>query len=95
MLKHIVLYKLKDTSPETLKAVKDAFMSMDGKIEVLKEIKCGADITRADRSFDFALECVFEKVSDLQIYINHSAHVPVRSFIRSVATESKSVDYEF
>ncbi len=95
MLKHIVMYKLKDTSPATLKAVKETFMSMEGQIEVLREIKCGADVTHSGRSYDFALECVFDNAADLQTYIGHPVHQPVRTFIHMVAEESKSVDYEF
>ena len=44
MVKHIVMYKLKDSSLENAQALKDKFISMKGKIEVLKEIDAGVDV---------------------------------------------------
>lgn len=95
MLKHIVMYKLKDTSPETLKKIGETFMSMKGKIDVLKDIKCGADVLRSGRSYDYALECVFESMEDMQVYQTHPLHLPVKAFMSTVAECSVCVDYEF
>ena len=61
MIKHIVMYKLKNSTAENCKAMVDKFMSMQGKIEVLKSVQAGSDILKSARSFDVCLECVFEK----------------------------------
>ena len=58
MVKHIVMYKLKDSSLENAQALKDKFISMKGKIEVLKEIDAGVDVLKSARSFDVVLTCV-------------------------------------
>ena len=41
MIKHIVMYKLKNSTAENCKAMVDKFMSMQGKIEVLKSVQAG------------------------------------------------------
>ena len=43
MLRHIVMYKLKDRSIESKNALVDKFMSMKGEIEELLEVNAGAD----------------------------------------------------
>lgn len=46
MVKHIVMYKLKDPTLQNAEALRDKFMSMQGKIDVLREIWSGVDVLR-------------------------------------------------
>ncbi len=93
MVKHIVMYKLKDSSLENAQALKDKFISMKGKIEVLKEIDAGVDVLKSARSFDVVLTCVFDSWEDMEIYKNHAVHIPVMEYVKSVVEVSHSVDY--
>lgn len=95
MIKHIVMYKLKNPTAENLQKMVDAFMSMDGKIDILKSVKAGYDIVKSARSFDVVLECVFESNEDMQAYQIHPVHIPVKEFVGSLVEKSHSVDYEF
>lgn len=95
MIKHIVMYKLKNPTAENCKAMVDKFMSMQGKIEVLKSVQAGSDILKRARSFDVCLECVFEKTEDMQTYQSHPVHIPVKEFVGSLVEKAHSVDYEF
>lgn len=95
MIKHIVIYKLNDTTPETLQKIQDTFYSMKGKIDCLLDIKCGWDILHSGRSFDFALECTFENLEKMNEYQVHPVHLPVKAFMGTVAVQSACVDYEF
>ncbi len=95
MVKHIVMYKLKDSSLENAQALKDKFKSMKGKIEVLKEIDAGVDVLKSARSFDVVLTCVFDSLEDMEIYKNHAVHIPVMEYVKSVVEVSHSVDYVF
>lgn len=95
MVKHIVLYKLFDGSPENRKAVTDRLMSMRGKIEVLKEIETGHDFLASERSYDICLICSFLKREDLKEYAEHPLHLPVKQFMKTVTEKSVSVDFEF
>lgn len=94
MLTHIVLYKFKENTPDVAAEVKKRFSSMKGKIEELKDISFGSDVTHSARSYDFALVCTFENAEGLQKYLDHPVHAPVRAFMHSVTAESKSVDFE-
>ncbi len=93
MVKHIVMYKLKDFSLENAQALRDKFMSMKGKIQVLKEIDAGVDVLKSARSFDVVLTCVFDSLEDMEIYKNHAVHIPVMEYVKSVVEVSHSVDY--
>ena len=95
MVKHIVMYRLKERTADNALALKDKFLSMKGKIDVLKDIDAGVDTLKSPRSFDVVLVCTFESMADLEIYKNHEAHIPVMKYVQSVVEVSHSVDYEY
>lgn len=95
MLKHIVMYKLKNPTPQNIQAMVDKFLSMQGKIDQLLSVKAGADILKSQRSFDVVLECEFESMQKMQEYQVHPVHLPVKEFVGSLVETAHSVDYEF
>lgn len=95
MLKHIVMYKLKDNSAQAKKKLVDTFMSMKGKIKVLKGIESGADVLFSERSFDVALICTFDNINDLDVYQNDPIHLEVKKYVHSVKESAYSVDFEY
>jgi len=52
MITHIVLFKLKDNSKESIEKAQNILRGMEGRIPELKDIEVGVDITRSDRSYD-------------------------------------------
>lgn len=95
MIKHIVMYRLKERTDANALALRDKFLSMRGKIPQLKQIDAGVDLTKSERSYDVALECVFDSVEDLNAYVVCDVHLPVAAYVKSVVAESHSVDFEF
>lgn len=95
MIKHIVFFKLKDSTPELINKVKGLLLAMDGKIEVLRSIEVGVDVLRTERSYDMALVTTFDSLEDLQTYQVHPIHVEVSQFIATVRESAVAVDYEF
>ncbi|MDE6189934.1 MAG: Dabb family protein [Clostridia bacterium] len=93
MVKHIVMYRLKERTEENATALKDKFLSMKGKIDVLKDIQAGVDTLKSQRSFDVVLECTFDTLADLETYKNDEVHIPVMKYVQSVVEVSHSVDY--
>lgn len=93
MVKHIVMYKLKDPTEQNAIALQQKFLSMKGKIEALKDIQSGVDVLRSDRSFDVVLICQFDSLADMEIYRTHEVHLPVMEYVKGVVELSKSVDY--
>ena len=93
MLRHIVMYKLKDNSDAAKQALVDKFMSMDGIVEELIDIKAGADVLMSDRSYDVVLETTFKNRTMMEQYQNNPFHQMVKEYVRSVVEKSHSVDY--
>ena len=99
MIKHIVIFKLKDHAEGCDKAenavqVKTMLDRLPGKIEQIRDYEVGIDINKSERAFDIALYSSFDSLEDLQIYAKHPAHLEVVDFITKVRIEGKVVDYE-
>ncbi|MDQ0195688.1 Dabb family protein [Paenibacillus wynnii] len=94
MIKHIVFFKLKDRSPESVAATVAVLRNMEGKIPELLAIEVGTDLLRSERSFDIALVTEVASLEDLQAYQVHPVHKEVITHINEVKELSYSVDYE-
>lgn len=95
MIKHIVMYKLKNPTEQNCKAMVDKFLSMQGKIDILQSVTAGFDFLKSARSFDVVLECVFASKEDMEAYQVHPVHIPVKEFVGALVEKAHSVDYEF
>lgn len=94
MLVHIVMFQFKDENKEAnLVRVKTMLDALLGKIESLRSMEVGIDISRSERSFDMVLVSKFDDQAGLDAYAPHSAHQEVVSVIKEVTTVSKVVDY--
>lgn len=94
MLTHIVLFKLKDRSEESVARTVQVLKDMEGKIEELKFLEVGTDIIHSERSYDIALVTKFESMDGLNAYQIHPVHKKVIEHIAEVRESSVSVDYE-
>lgn len=94
MITHIVLFKLKDESAESIEKAKNTLMDMDGKIPELKDIEVGINITHADRSYNLALVTKFDSLESLEAYQINPIHVGVSKYMVSVSTSIVAVDFE-
>lgn len=96
MIKHVVCYQLYERTKEKAEEVKAMFMSMKGKIEVIKELQVGIDFLRSERSYDVILEITFNSIEDMNDYQKHPYHLEVvKPFMAQAKKLSVSVDYEF
>ena len=94
MIKHIVFFKLKDRSPESVERTAQVLRNMEGKIEVLQSIEVGVDVLHSERSFDIALTTVFNSMEDLNAYQVHPVHQEVIAHMNEAREQSIAVDYE-
>ena len=92
MVKHIVLFKLKDKAD--IQRAADALNGMRGKIEGLVDIEVGTDFLDSERSFDIALTCTLTDKTALDVYQSHPAHLPAKKLLADLRESSYSVDYE-
>jgi len=94
MIKHIVMFKLAEKTPENLKKAVMSLKSLEGNIETLKAIEIGSDFLKSERSYDIVLTAHFDNVEGLNIYAQHKNHLPVVKLMRSLCKSSVVVDYE-
>ena len=92
MVRHIVLFKLKDQNDR--QRALDAFYGMKGKIEGLVDLEAGADFAGSDRNYDVALVCTLKSRAALDFYQAHPAHQPVKKLMYEIRESSVAVDYE-
>jgi hypothetical protein len=98
MVKHIVIWKLKDeaegaTKAENLKKIKAGLEALKGKVPMLKHIEVGINFEQS-AGCDVALYSEFATKADLEAYQVHPDHVAIASFIRSVVAARTVADYE-
>ena len=95
MIKHIVLFKLKDKSPENLAQTKEILLSMDGNVPLLRSIEVGLDFLHSGRSFDVALITTLDSREALDAYQIDPYHVSVvKKHMHAVREDSVAIDFE-
>jgi hypothetical protein len=94
LITHVVLFKLKDRSPEAIGKVAQALESLEGTVPVIRSIEVGVDVLRSQRSYDVSLTVRFDSLADLEEYQRHPEHVKVADFIATVRESVAVVDYE-
>ncbi|WP_138495506.1 Dabb family protein [Paenibacillus pinistramenti] len=95
MIKHIVLFKLKDNSPESVEKTFAVLNGMQGKVEQLVDLHIGKNIVNTPRSYDLSLEATFRTLDDLQGYQVHPEHKKVIEHMTEARESQTVVDYEF
>lgn len=94
MIKHIVLFKLKDNSPAKCAEARDILLSMDGKVALLRGLTVGADELHSARSYDIALEVLLDDMVALEAYQNDPYHAGVvKAYLATAAESSVCIDY--
>ena len=94
MIKHVVMFKLADKTPENMERATQSLKSLEGNIETLKAIEIGSDFLGSERSYDIVLTAHFDDLDGLKIYTQHKNHLPVVKIMQSLCTSSVVVDYE-
>lgn len=94
MVKHIVMFKLTENTPENLQSAVNALNGMKGIIETLRFLEVGENYSDSERSYDLVLTTHFDDKEGLDIYAGHKNHLPVIKLIKSLCSQSVVVDYE-
>jgi len=98
MIKHIVMWKLKDEAHGNDKAtnarlIKEKLEDLNGKIEGLLKLEVGIDFLGGN-NYDVVLYSELTKEEDLDTYQNHPLHQAVLPFIREAVNSRVAVDYK-
>lgn len=100
MIKHIVMWKLKDEAAGSGKAknaelIRSKLEDLKRKIPELLEVEVGiCMLENNDPSISDVVLCSsFRSETDLKTYAKHPAHLEVVEFIKKVVSERRVVDY--
>lgn len=94
MIKHIVMWKLKDKNKkENSLKIKNMIEDLKDKINVILNIEIGININTNDCSYDIVLYSEFENEKDLNFYQKNPLHIECVNFIKNVSIDRKAVDY--
>ncbi len=99
MIKHIVMWKIKEShegtdKDEIMDRIKGELEGLKSSIPEIKTMEIGRNSNELPTSFDIALYSEFESQEDLDIYKEHPEHQKVAQFVRQVAVDAVVVDYE-
>ena len=98
MLKHIVMWKLKDTAEGADRASNAAKMKtlledMSGKVPGLLKLEVGLATPGLEATCDVVLYSEFTDEAALAVYQNHPDHVAMKPFIAAIRESRQVVDY--
>ena len=95
MLKHVLCVKLKDDSEMERKAMCEHFMTMKGRVPVIRDIEAGYDILHSERSYDVALIITLDDAAALLKYQDDPYHANIiKPYVHERRISSVTVDYE-
>ena len=99
MVKHIVLFKLKETlskeeKNEVMNRFKDAIEALPAKIEVIRKVFVGLNMNEAE-AWDICLESEFETLDDVKFYAAHPEHIAAAGILKDAKQDRACVDYEY
>ena len=94
MIKHVVCFKLKEPTAETLEKAQELLLSMKCRVPEVKDIRLGLDILHSERSYDIILEVIVEDLDALNSYQNNEYHCSaVKTYMHAVRESSVAIDY--
>jgi quinol monooxygenase YgiN len=99
MVKHIIMWRLRDSAEgfskaENAQRMKQQLEELGRRIREIKYLEVGININITQDAFDVVLYSEFENQDDLETYQNHPAHLAFKEFISEIRTEKRVVDYE-
>lgn len=100
MIRHIVMFKIKENADNKSKAELLAkadllLQNFEEEIEPLKKFNYAVNSDEApDSNYDLVLICDFDTINDLNEYQNHPKHLEFGKFIVEVRENRACIDYD-
>ncbi len=100
MIKHIVMWKLKDEAEgnskfENKRKVKEKLHGLVDEISDIVTLETGDNFNSSEAAYDLVLITTHATREALTGYINHPAHKEAASFIGKVVADRRVVDFEY
>ncbi|HEX9021396.1 MAG TPA: Dabb family protein [Nitrospirota bacterium] len=99
MIKHVVMWKLKDFAEgadraRNAKRIKIELEALKNIIPQILHIEVGINSVESDASYDVVLYSVFKSEMDLETYLKHPDHRALADFIGRIREKRVVVDYK-
>ena len=99
MIKHLVLFKLKETLPEKTKTeianqFKEAIEALPSTIKTIRNIRVAQNINTEEK-WDICLDSDFDTLADVKADSTHPAHLAAASILKEYKQDRACVDYEY
>lgn len=96
-VKHIVVWRLeaKPSVAENAHRAKTMLEALAGRIPGLRHLEVGINFLDDPNAADIVLYSEFDDRAALEAYQRHPLHLEVVPHIKAMATERRSVDYEY
>jgi len=100
MIKHIIMFKLKDFEHESIKKqklteLKKMIDELGSSISEVDKIEAGINFSTRDVAFDIVLVSDFKSEQHLKAYSEHPEHQKLVHFLKDIKLTSTVVDYYF
>ena len=94
MVKHIVIWRLKEENKEeNASKIKKALEALNGEIEGLLHLEVGFDFSKQESSGDIILYSEFDTKEHLDAYVIHPKHVAAGAIVREATCDRRMIDY--
>lgn len=98
MLKHIVMWKLKESAlgksnAENAQILKERLENLVGKITEIRSLQVGINVKKSDMAYDAVLVSAFENEEALETYKKHPEHMKVSAFCKEIRESRTFVDF--
>ena len=99
MIRHVVMWKLKDSAEgksreENIELISKELYALLPIIPEIKKMEIGADVKHTPASMDLMLLSEFDSLETLAVYATHPAHVKVAEYVGKVAESRVVLDSE-
>ncbi len=95
MVKHIVMWTLKEKNQDKAVEIKNALEGLKEKLSYIKFIEVGINFNTTDSAYDIVLNSDFETKEDLDKYQVSEEHLKVAAKVRDAVSKRAVVDYEY
>lgn len=100
MVKHIVMWKLKDF-PEKEKnrvaeELRKRLIALKNSISVIRNIEVGINSPEAAQiNYEVVLIAEFNSFADLEIYQKHPEHIRLKEYLETIRDHKAATDFEY
>ncbi|MBV9661085.1 MAG: Dabb family protein [Acidimicrobiales bacterium] len=94
MIHHIVLFKLKDASPDNVEMLRQRYYDSLSKVESIDDLKVEVSTRKTATSYDIVQDSTFKTVGDLDLYLKDPRHHEAGRMLVQASESVASCDYE-